>query len=177
MHYQYGIFTHYNYFTAQWDKAQSNLTLLVFGERQVNEKEQQEAARQIGFKIKVIADCNIGHTIYKGASNYNKVMNDALAEKLGSDWNRRFTSGVDSLIRLNRDSRALKAMISKPEVKAYMAGYDSLSGVGRSRLKVEKINDSISNVYITVPYKKYSEVIAHKFHVNVYTLAIQEYLN
>jgi hypothetical protein len=171
----YGLFTRYNYLTAQWDKEQGNVRLLVYGERRMDDRQQFEVARQMGFQMQTIAGCIIPKSEANGADAYNAVMTTALKKKLGKQWRAKFDTHVDSLFRLQSGDRIYQAVKNKTNVRELIRKCDSAK---RGSVFVKVVNPADTNpthpnAWVCHEINKKFEVIAY-YRVNPYTLGISE---
>lgn len=175
LHLQYGLFTRYNYFTAQWDKRQGELQLLSYGEELTVAKEQVAVANTMGFRMKTIAGCIISRSNVNGADAYNAVMTKALEKKLGKQWRASFDTSVDSLFRIQSEDRIYQAVMNKTNVRELSHKCDSAK---RGSIFVKVVNPTDAdpnhpNAWVCHEVNNKFEVIAY-YRVNPYTLGVVE---
>lgn len=139
----FGIFTPYNYVTAQWHKHHGTLQLLSYGEQQLTQKQQVVVANEMGFDIKAIAGCFISQSAINGAEQYNKVMNNALTAKLGKSWKAEFDRKVDVLFRQESGARIYEAVLDYGDVRSLIRQADS---VKQGSLYIRVINPSDTDI-------------------------------
>src|ERR1700759_2589957 len=123
-HFQYGLFTRYNYFTAQWDKRHNDIHLINWGKGLLTNKEHEIIAHQMGFQWTTIAGCFIDGPSANGAEQYNKVITEYLDQKMGKKWRSKFDRSIDSLFRLQSEPRIRKAVLDDNGVKELINTYD-----------------------------------------------------
>lgn len=175
--YSYGIFTRYNYFTAQWDKHKGTLQLLTYGEELTVAKQQKRVAQEMGFRMKAIAGCIISSNAINGADAYNAVMTQALNSKLGKNWKVGFDRRADSLFRADSKSRIYQAVMQKTDVSELKHKCDSAK---RGRVFVKVINPvdpdpTHPNAWVCHEVNRKFEVIAY-YRVDPYTLTVKRIL-
>ncbi|WP_342644761.1 hypothetical protein [Mucilaginibacter sp. CSA2-8R] len=176
--YHDGLFTRYNYMTAQWDKYQGRTSLVAYGERLRMELQLKMIALAKDFQIKTIADCNISTAAVRGAQAYNNVMMQALSKKPGAGWKAAFDKSADSLYRLQSSEVVYRAVMKHPGVVQDIARLDSVLGRGKSGIMVSNLyNDSVRKAYTVYPYGQGRHHIYKKYSVNIYTLKVSEYIN
>ncbi len=176
--YHNGLFTRYNYITAQWDKRQGRFQLVNYGEHLMMSAQQKIVADTKGFQIKTIVGCIISAGAVRSAEVYNHVMMQAISQKLGTGWKTGFDKSVDSLYRLQSSEAVHQAVLSHPSVAADVARLDSVLGQGKSHVTVDGLyNDSIRKAYLVIPYGQGRHRIYKKYSVNIYTLKVNEYVN
>jgi hypothetical protein len=172
-HYQYGLFTRYNYITAQWDKRHNEIRLVTYGEELLANKQYKIIAQKMGFRWETIAGCLISSPSINGAEQYNKVMTEYLVQKIGNGWKKRFDKSVDSLFRLQSELRIRKAVMDENEVKELINTYDPRT-LARTSVKMVNLTDTDSshpNAQLLMQYQSKIYVLAY-FRVNPYTLSV-----
>ena len=117
LHLEYGVFTRYNYLTAQWDKVHGEIRLLTYGKELTVANQRAIIAKRMGFDIITIAGCEIGSSLANGADQYNNVMSTTLYEKMGKHWKVTFDKSVDSLFRMQSSDRIQQAIMALPDVE------------------------------------------------------------
>lgn len=117
LHFLFGLFTPYNFFTALYDVLSDQPRYVQYGERNVTDKEAIELAPMYGFKYEIAAGCIVSTPFVNGIRNYNFFINDYLKKKTGKDWKIKFDTAVDSLFRFNRADMIRKTVLEQPLVK------------------------------------------------------------
>jgi hypothetical protein len=102
LHFLYGVFTPYNYFSAKWDIYHNKPRILVYGEPMLSDQQAVKVAPKFGFKFDIVAGCLVTTPLVNGVDAYNSVTRSYLKNKLGSDWENKFDLEVDSLFRVER---------------------------------------------------------------------------
>jgi len=95
-HYQYGIFTKYNFLTGQIDKLNNKYQIIVYGETSSDDMFLNIAARDFKFQYEFIG-CNISTPALHGIDGYNSVMKNQLTKINGKDWEEKFMLEVEKL--------------------------------------------------------------------------------
>jgi hypothetical protein len=95
-HYQYGIFTKYNFLTGQIDKMNNKYQLVVYGETASDDMILNIAARDFKFQYKFIG-CIISTPAIHGIDGYNSVMKNQLTRLNGKGWEEKFMLEVEKL--------------------------------------------------------------------------------
>jgi hypothetical protein len=175
LHSQYGIFTRYNWFTAQWDKNRSHVKILVYGKELISIKQKEIIAKRLGFELKSIAGCMINRSQANGADCYNQVMKDYLTKKIGKYWQAKFEQGTDSLFRAQSGARICKAVIDDEQVKELIARYDPHK-LAHSYVKAIDLADTDAhhpNTELCMQYKTRDYIVGY-YKVDPYTLRMMQ---
>jgi hypothetical protein len=172
--YKYGMFTRYNYFTAQWDRFNGKIRLLSYGKQLLIDNQQKIIAERLGFKINTIAGCIIRDSEANGANEYNKVMTEVLNKRLGSHWKARFDKSVDSLFRIDSSIRIYRAVMNEPSVKELIQKNDSLMAV-RFQVRIVNPTDTDAthpNAVLCLNGKDGRYTVIAYYRVNPYNLGV-----
>ena len=177
LHIQYGIFTRYNYITAQWDKKQDSIRLLAYGKQLLTAHQQAAIAKKMGFDIVTIGGCMINTASANGADEYNKVMTNYLNEKAGKHWRIRFDYSVDSLFRSQSAVRVYEAVMGAPGVSNMIHKLDSLKP-NITYVRVVNLMDRDTlhpNAWLCEDTKRGTAILGY-YIVNPYTLKVKHIL-
>jgi hypothetical protein len=94
--YNFGLFSKYNFFTAQRDIKNGSIQIIIFGELPLNRAKLDSLAEANGFNF-FYEGCLISNDEYKGSKYYNKVMVDYLEKIHGQGWWTNFQMKSESL--------------------------------------------------------------------------------
>lgn len=171
-HVQYGIFSRYNYFTAQWDKIHHHIRFLAYGEHLVTSAQQEKVAAKMGFTVYTMAGCVVSSAEMRGADRYNKVMINALNTSLGKGWQTKFDKSVDSLFRLQSGQRLYDAVLNQPEVEELLPKKILLK-VDSIYIKVNPNEKDVNrpNAWLCIQKKNKVSIIWY-YRVNPYNLGV-----
>jgi inorganic pyrophosphatase/exopolyphosphatase len=93
-YYSFGLFTPYNYFTAQYDIMNGQVQLLTYGLPFEDEDIENQVAKEFGFKKNAVAGCEVTNVLVNGVERYNTVILAHLKEKNGEGWLDKFHQRV-----------------------------------------------------------------------------------
>lgn len=100
----FGLFTPYNFWTAQQDLKNGKVQIIEIGEMPLNFEQKQKFADSYGFKFS-LHGCNVTTDILKGTDYYNRIVVDHLETKYGKGWWTKFQTQLDSID--NRTARQI----------------------------------------------------------------------
>ncbi len=96
LHFMFGLFTPYNFWTAQQDINNGKVQIIEIGELPLNFEKNQKLANSYGFSF-FLHGCNVTTGILNGTKYYNKIMVDHLENKYGEDFWAKFQNQLDSI--------------------------------------------------------------------------------
>lgn len=96
LRFMFGIFTPFNFWTAQKDIENHNIQIIAIGELPLNFDQKQKLAKSYGFSFHLYG-CESSSDIINGTNYYNAVMIDFLEKKHGKGWWKKFQSERDSI--------------------------------------------------------------------------------
>mgnify|MGYP001094687297 CR=1 FL=1 len=96
LRFSFGLFTPFNFWTAQQDIKNGKVQIADIGELPLNHREKQSLAKSYGFDFYYFG-CNISTDIINGTKYYNKTMLEHLESKFGYGWWIKFQNQLDSL--------------------------------------------------------------------------------
>lgn len=85
LHFQFGLFSRYNFLTAYLDKWSGNERIIVCGEPFIIDSVKSIIAPNFGFKYERHANCNVSAPFVNGANQYNEIMGAEISKRLGGD--------------------------------------------------------------------------------------------
>lgn len=96
LNYVFGLFTPFNFFTAQQDIKNGKVRVAEIGEMPLNFDQKQRLANSYGFDIYLFG-CEVSTGVINGTKYYNNVMISHLENKYGKDWWTKFQTQLDSI--------------------------------------------------------------------------------
>ncbi|WP_316786533.1 hypothetical protein [Pedobacter frigiditerrae] len=98
LRFMFGLFTPYNFWTAQQDIKNEEVRIIEIGELPLNFEQKQKLANSYGFNFS-LHGCNVTTDILNGTDYYNRVVVDHLENKYGKGWWTKFQNQLDSIDR------------------------------------------------------------------------------
>ncbi len=96
LRFAFGIFTPFNFYTAEQDIENGKIQIVEIGEMPLNFEEKQKLANSYGFGI-YLYSCNVTTDVINGTEYYNKKMIDHLESRYGTGWWAKFESELYSI--------------------------------------------------------------------------------
>ena len=96
LRFAFGLFTTFNFWTAEQDIKNGKIQIVEIGEMPLNFEQKQKLANSYGFDFYLFG-CNVTTDIINGTEYYNKAMVDHLESKYGIGWWTKFQSQLDSI--------------------------------------------------------------------------------
>lgn len=100
LHWHYGLFHRYNYFTAKSDIARQHIQIVSIGLPRLNASEFNGVTYKYGFKI-LNFGCMVSTSEENGIAAYNRQMYRYLDTRHGSEWRVQYQSDIKARIQLN----------------------------------------------------------------------------
>ncbi|MFM2386637.1 MAG: hypothetical protein RL660_1394 [Bacteroidota bacterium] len=147
----FGLFTPYNFFTAERDIAKNKVQIIVVGFPYYPQVHNR-LAKNYGFNYTYVG-CNATIELLNGRKFYNKRVRSYLTRKHGSNFWETFKSQVDSSIvsQIKTDSTLNKVsnvVGSYKIVKDQIKLIDSLSHGKRRISLIPRLDDTLKNIYV-----------------------------
>lgn len=171
LHFFYGLFTKYNYFTAKWDILSGKPRILQYGEPMMSDKEAISISPKFGFHYKIVAGCVVSTPERNGIEAYNLAITAYLDKKNGSSWKNRFDFQVDSLFLMDRKDTIKKVILAIDEVKKMSNDLESFShGSRHINVFVLPQKKGQPNAWVGEIMSDSSIRVFYYYSVNPYTL-------
>lgn len=173
IHFSTGIFTPFNYFSAQFDIINKNYRLLHYGEINATDSIAMTVSPKFGFKYEIVAHCAISTPLVNGIQIYNNLMTRQLDKTYGSDWFFDFEDHVDTLFRESRVDTIKKIISSQDRFKEMQLAFDKIYH-GKRKLSIWVLihKDNGDNVRVC---EKLGDTVIRVFdhyHVDPYSLKL-----
>ena len=175
LHFLFGLFTPYNFFTAIYDVLTDQPRYVQYGERNFTDKEAISVAPRYGFQYEIAAGCLVSQPLVRGINNYNFFINDYLNKKTGRNWKVKFDTEVDSLFRFNRSDMIRKVVLEQPLVKELSQHLYCMSD-GRRKVYVWILQKKREEANVRVCEIRPDKLIRiyYYYDVDPYTLKIKQ---
>ena len=151
LRFAFGLFTPFNFWTAEQDIKNGKIQIAEIGEMPLNFEQKQKLANSFGFDFYLFG-CNVTTDIINGTEYYNKTMVNYLESKYGIDWWTKFQTQLDSIDNVKSDDLIIEKVldlvgeqkIAKDQIKLI----DSLSRSQRHISLVPTLDDITKNIYL-----------------------------
>jgi hypothetical protein len=92
-----GVFSSYNYFSAQKDISNGKVKLIVYGEPALNPFLEKQITLKYGFQYENLG-CITNYEKLHSAKIYNNVVLKYLDKRNGKDWKAKFDKDIQKII-------------------------------------------------------------------------------
>ncbi len=151
LRFTFGLFTPYNFWTAQQDIKNGKVQITEIGEIPLNFEQKQKLANSYGFMFHLFG-CQVTSDIINGTKYYNKTMVNHLENKYGVGWWVKFQTQLDSIDNAKSTKLIIEKVLDLVEeqkiVKTEIKLVESLSKGQRHISLVPTLDDSIKNIYL-----------------------------
>jgi hypothetical protein len=151
LRFAFGLFTPYNFWTAEQDIKNGKIKVIKIGELPLNFEEKQNLANSYGFKFSLYG-CNVTTDIFNGIDYYNKTVVDHLETKYGKGWWTKFQTQLDSIDNIKSDDLIIEKVLDlvgeQKIVQDQIKLIDSLSKNQRHISLIPTLNDITKNIYL-----------------------------
>lgn len=134
LRFAFGIFTPFNFWTAQQDIKNGKVQIADIGELPLNHRQKQSLANIYGFDFYYFG-CKISTDIINGTKYYNNAMVDHLENKFGADWWLKFQNQLDSIDNATSD-------LQKQVTKTLDKSIEAIKNVFEDYIKYQESTDS-----------------------------------
>jgi hypothetical protein len=167
-----GIFTPYNYLTAQIDILNKNYRLIRYGEREITDSIAVKVSPQFGFKYE-LTNCNATYPIINGVKAYNDLMTRQLDRTYGSDWFFDWEDLTDSLFRESRIDTIRQIISSQSSYKELVKTFENLYQ-GKRKLSIWILihKDGGDNVRVCEKFGDTAIRVFDYYHIDPYSLKL-----
>lgn len=147
----FGLFTPFNFWTAEQDIKNGKIQIAEFGEMPLNFEQKKSLANSYGFDFYLFG-CNVTTDVISGTEYYNKKMVDHLESKYGKGWWTNFQTQLDSIDNASLTNMTIDKVLDLVEkqkiVKKQIKLIDSLSKGQRHISLVPTLDDTTKNIYL-----------------------------
>ncbi len=96
LRFEFGLFTPYNFWTAEQDINSGKIQIIEIGEMPLNFVRKQKLANSYGFNFQ-LPGCIVTKGVINGTEYYNTAMVNHLKSKYGINWWKNFQTQLDSI--------------------------------------------------------------------------------
>jgi hypothetical protein len=151
LRFAFGLFTPFNFWTAQQDIINGKIQIVEIGELPQNFEQKQKLANSYGFGIYLFG-CNVTTDAINGTKYYNRKMVDHLESKYGKGWWRTIQTQFDSIDNATLTDMTIEKVLNLVEkqkkVKDQIKLIDSLSKGQRHISLIPFMDDTTKNIYL-----------------------------
>lgn len=151
LRFTFGLFTPFNFWTAEQDIKNGKIQIVEIGEMPLNFEQKQKMANSYGFDFYLFG-CNVTSDIINGTEYYNKTMINHLESKFGIGWWSKFQTQLDNIYKINSTDLAIEKVVDlvaeQQIVKDQIKLIDSLSNGQRHISLIPILDDSTKNIYL-----------------------------